>query len=193
MKPITKIIFGLGNPGPKYKNNRHNIGQMVVDELGKAGEARFKRNLFLAAHVLNIKVRNEGVLLVKPNTFMNNSGVCVKKALNKHKVKQDNVLIVYDDIDLPLGAIRMKKQGSFGGHRGLASIIERLGGDRITRLKIGVGRPDAGEDVAEYVLSDFSRAEESMRNEVLSRAVEACIDWASYGADYVMKEYNKNM
>lgn len=185
-----KIIFGLGNPGLKYKYNRHNVGYMVVDELGKSKKLHFKRSFKLNALMGEMQVGEDKVFLVKPRTFMNNSGGCVQRVLNNYRVTMNNVLIVYDDVDLPLGKIRFKKKGSSAGHRGLSSVIESLGDDGINRLRLGIGRLKE-KNLCDYVLSDFSCDEKVILDETISLAISACLDWVNFGNEYVMRNYNK--
>ena len=177
-----KLIFGLGNPGLKYKNNRHNIGYIIVEEAAKKNKRSFKKSIFLGAWLLtgNVKVQGQGTQLVKPAGFMNNSGLCVKRVCKKYKSSFSDILVVYDDVDLPLGVVRFKKSGSSGGHRGMESIIQQLGTEEINRLKIGIGRNDH-LDTADYVLSDFSASEKEVLVKVIEKAVLTCIDWVAGG------------
>ena len=171
-----KIIFGLGNYGQKYKNNRHNIGWMVVDSLVNAQELNFKRSFKFTAFVTKAKIDDQDVLLVKPRTFMNNSGLCAKKLFKYYKLPPEEILVVYDDVDLRPGKIRFKKEGSSGGHRGMASVIEALGTENINRLRVGIGR-DSRLDTSDYVLADFSRQEKEVLPEIITEAVSVCRDW----------------
>ena len=168
-----KIIFGLGNPGPKYVNNRHNIGQRVLDELGKITDSSFKNK----------------VKLEKSKGFMNNSGISVEKALRRHGVLLEDTLLVHDDVDLPLGKIRFRKSGSCGGHRGVASAEDILNTQDINRLKLGIGK-DVNMDTADYVLADFLPQEQEALAEIVARASSACVDWVESGMDFVMRKYN---
>ena len=121
-----KAIFGLGNPGSRYKNNRHNVGYMIVEELSRHIGTNFRRSIRLKAYLAKLKINNRDVILVKPSTFMNNSGICVKKICSSYHLAGDDCLVIYDDVDLPLGSIRLKKKGSSAGHRGMESIIDNL-------------------------------------------------------------------
>ena len=168
-----KVIFGLGNPGLKYKNNRHNIGYRVLGRIEEIKKSSFKKK----------------VILKKPIGFMNECGVSIRQTCRRYDVSLEDILIVYDDVDLPLGKIRFRKSGTCGGHRGMASAATTLDTQDIGRLKIGVGK-DITRDTADYVLSDFSPAEEKLLGEVIDKAGEACIDWVQYGMDFVMKKYN---
>jgi PTH1 family peptidyl-tRNA hydrolase len=185
-----KIIFGLGNPGQKYKNNRHNIGYMVVDELARSQATTFKRSFKSPADIAKKAKGNDDILIVKPRTFMNNSGSCVKKVLSVYKVDAQDCLIVYDEVDLPLGQVRFRKKGSCAGHRGMSSIISALGSEQINRLRVGIGGERSGE-LSDYVLSDFSSREKKVLQETINMAALACMDWLSQGADFVMKTYNQ--
>ncbi|MFH1504423.1 MAG: aminoacyl-tRNA hydrolase [Candidatus Omnitrophota bacterium] len=187
-----KVIFGLGNPGSQYKNNRHNIGYRVIDKLAQAWNLKFKRSFATRSFIAVKKAERKNVLLAKPRVFMNNSGLCVKSILKKYELLFMNILVVCDDIDLPLGSLRLREKGSSAGHRGMASIISLLGTEEVSRLRVGVGRPrlehrgrpcgdnqdrpDRGE-VSDYVLSDFSSEEETILKTVIDEAVAKCIDW----------------
>lgn len=185
-----KIIFGLGNPGQKYRNNRHNVGFMVVDSLAASQGVIFKKSFTAKANIAKGGESQNWIFLVKPRTFMNNSGLCVKKVLNKYKISRDNILIIYDDVDLPLGAIRFRPYGSCAGHRGMASIKNELGSEEISRLRIGIGGSN-NIKLSEYVLSDFLCSEKEVLTKVIQEAVSAIGDWRNKGIDFVMKKYNK--
>ena len=185
-----KIIFGLGNPGQKYKNNRHNIGYMVVEELATEVSAKFKRSLTLGGQIAKVKKGDQDIILVKPRTFMNNSGSSARRIAAKYKVRSQDVLIIYDEIDLALGEIRFRQKGSCAGHRGMSSIISALGTEQINRLRVGIGGSHR-QELSDYVLSDFSCREKETLQETINRATCACFDWISQGADFVMREYNR--
>jgi len=186
----VKIIFGLGNPGSKYKNNRHNVGFMVAESLAKSRGIVFKRSFKTEAYIAGKKDSEVWVFLVKPRTFMNNSGLCVKKVLAKYKVRRADTLIIYDDADLPLGRIRLRARGRSAGHRGMASIKNELGSEEISRLRVGVGNSKEIE-LANHVLSDFFSSEKETLKKVIQEAVSASWDWVDKGIDFVMKKYNK--
>ncbi|MCM8819347.1 MAG: aminoacyl-tRNA hydrolase [Candidatus Omnitrophica bacterium] len=186
-----KIIFGLGNPGIKYKNNRHNLGYMVVEKcVERYKNLKFSNSNKFLAYIAKVILDNNEIFFVKPKTFMNNSGYCVKKIVTHYSVKLSDILVVYDDIDLPFGKIRFREKGSCGGHRGLLSILELLGTDNINRLRIGIGRPQAKGEVVNYVLSDFTFEEKRLLQPIIDKAVIICFDWVSFGAKYVMANYN---
>ncbi len=130
------------------------------------------------------------LVLVKPQTYMNLSGEAVRPLLDYFKIPLERVIVVYDEMDLPLGALRFRLEGSAGGHRGLASIIQHLGTDRVARLRIGIGRPPEGMEVSDYVLSGFSGVDKKVFEESILKAAEACIAFVDKGADYTMNHYN---
>ncbi|OQX71444.1 MAG: aminoacyl-tRNA hydrolase [Candidatus Cloacimonas sp. 4484_275] len=154
-----KLIVGLGNPGKRYRKNRHNIGFMILDNYAANHELKFKRRL-----KYNF-VWVDDTLLVKPRTFMNNSGNAVLSVLSKYRC--EDILVIVDDINLPLGEMRLRRNGSSGGHNGLKSIAAVLGTDNFKRFRIGVGAPEK-EILAEYVLSDFSGKEQKILREILN-------------------------
>ncbi len=185
-----KIILGLGNPGQKYKNNRHNIGYMVVEEIAKSQDIAFKRSFKLPAYTAKKIKEKEEIILVKPRTFMNNSGLCAKKIILQYKAHIRDLLIVYDEVDLPLGQIRFREKGSCAGHRGMSSVINALDSEQISRIRVGIGGERSGE-LSDYVLSDFASREKQVLEETVKMAALACMDWISQGADFVMKTYNR--
>jgi PTH1 family peptidyl-tRNA hydrolase len=185
----VKVIVGLGNPGLKYKNNRHNAGFMVLDEIAKHEKVLFKKSFLWNCYFVKITAGQEVMLLIKPLTYMNNSGRCVKKIFSKYVLEAKDLLIVYDDADLPLGALRLKTCGSSGGHQGLASIITQLNSQDFPRLKLGIDK-NTGADLADYVLSDFSAQEKETISESIAKAASACVDWVKRGNEYVMQNYN---
>ncbi|MBC1525193.1 aminoacyl-tRNA hydrolase [Listeria booriae] len=153
-----KMIVGLGNPGKKYERTRHNVGFMVVDELSFRHQTPWKKSKFNGM-ISNIVVNGEKVLLVKPLTFMNLSGECVRPLMDYYDIPVEDVLIVYDDLDLPTGKIRLRQKGGAGGHNGMKSLIQHLKTQEFNRIRVGVDRPANG-DVINYVLGDFPKAEQ---------------------------------
>lgn len=185
-----RIIFGLGNPGIKYRGTRHNIGYRVIEELARSESCNFKLSLKFNADVAIFKIEKEKIILVKPGSYMNNSGVCLVNLLNFYKTDIQHCLVVYDDADLALGVLRFREKGSAGGHKGMESIIEYAETDKINRLRVGIGRSQQKIDLADYVLSEFFPEEKEVLNESILRAVSACIDWLRFGNGYVMEKYN---
>ena len=185
-----KLIFGLGNPGQQYKNNRHNVGYQVLESLVSEKGLEFKRSFRTSSYIAKKKNAEEWIFFVKPRTFMNNSGLCVKKVLNKYKVDFLDVLIIYDDTDLSLGRIRFRTGGSCAGHRGMASIKSALENEEINRLRVGIGSSQ-GQELSDYVLSDFSKEEREILDSTISEAASASWDWVNEGIDFSMQKYNR--
>ncbi len=186
-----KLVCGLGNPGPRYAWTRHNAGYLVVERLASllGGKWRNYKDLALTARV---EVGGTPVLLVKPLTFMNLSGTAVAPLLSASGLDLDELLVVADDLDLPLGVIRLRPKGSAGGHRGLASVISSLGSSNFPRLRLGIGRPPAGCDVVSYVLSPFAPEERPIFEKVLDRAAAAVQSWVAEGIAAAMNKFNRN-
>lgn len=187
-----KIIVGLGNPGPRYALNRHNLGFIVVDALGEELGVKVSRRSCQAL-TGTATFGGERVLLAKPQTFMNRSGNSVAELLNYMKADPSDLVVVHDDLDLPLGGIKVRKSGGDGGHNGIASIIASLGTGSFVRVKLGVGRPPAWQDPADYVLSGFLPEEEDTAQETAARAVDAVLTIIQGGADKAMNQFNKKL
>lgn len=168
-----KMIAGLGNPGRKYENTKHNVGFMTVDRLAKAHGATFKRNAF-EAEVADFFVNGEKILLVKPQTFMNESGRAIGPLMTYFGVEMAELVVVHDDLDMNLGKLRLRQKGSAGGHNGLKSIISHLGTQEFDRVKIGIGRPAPKMTVVNHVLSPFSKEDAPLLEDSLQRGVAAC-------------------
>jgi PTH1 family peptidyl-tRNA hydrolase len=166
------LVVGLGNPGPKYADTRHNVGFMVVERLAARGGARFKAHRGNAADVAEARIAGTRVVLVKPRSYMNLSGGPVASVVRYYRVPVDRLVVVHDDIDLAFGAIRVKRGGGEGGHNGLRSISQSLNTKDYLRVRFGIGRPPGRQDPADFVLRRFSAAE---RAEV-DLAVELCAD-----------------
>ncbi len=167
-----KIIVGLGNPGIPYRMTRHNVGFQVVDRLAKISHISIRTKRFKSLYGKGW-IDSQEAVLVKPMTFMNRSGEAVKKASDFFHLGMDDLVIVHDDLDLPFGRLRFKQRGRDGGHQGVRSIIESMGGNDFLRLKVGIGRPPVEMDPAEYVLEAFDRIEQSQLDGLLSQAAEA--------------------
>jgi PTH1 family peptidyl-tRNA hydrolase len=154
---LAQVVVGLGNPGPEYRDTRHNAGQRVVDALARTLHRPWSREGKSA--VARGQWRGEPVYLVKPSTFMNVSGSVVAGVLHRLGVRPSELILVYDDLDLPLGTVRVRLRGSHGGHNGVRSVIEALGTSDIRRVKVGIGRPDGKSEVPDHVLSPFEAEE----------------------------------
>lgn len=182
-----KLIVGLGNPGPKYAGTRHNVGFDVVDYLAAGPGCTPFREKF-EAFVSEMKDGDETVLLVKPLTFMNLSGRAVRAILDFYKVPVENLLVVCDDFNLPLGKLRVRTKGSHGGQNGLRNIQEQLGTDAYTRLRIGVGAP--AFDAVDHVLSKFKPGERAAVEDAVANAAQAALTWLRQGAEAAMNKFN---
>lgn len=183
-----KVIVGLGNPGAKYAGTRHNVGFEVVDYLAAAPGCTPFREKF-EAFIAEMKEVDETVLLVKPLTFMNLSGRSVRAVLDFYKLPLEQVLVVCDDFNLPLGKLRIRIKGSHGGQNGLRNIQEQLGTDEYTRLRIGVGQPDGG-DAVDHVLSKFKPGERKAVEDAIAQAAQAALTWIRQGAEAAMNRFN---
>ena len=183
------LIVGLGNVGGEYEGTRHNCGFMVVDALAKSAGATWT----LERHAYRTEIRHKGrtLVLIKPTTYMNLSGKAVAYWLQQEKVPLENLLVVVDDLALPVGVIRMKKQGSHGGHNGLADIEAALHSTNYCRLRIGIGSDFGRGHQIDYVLSCFSTEEHALLDPQIERAGEAVKAFVTVGADRAMTEYNK--
>ncbi|MDP4125427.1 MAG: aminoacyl-tRNA hydrolase [Bacillota bacterium] len=184
-----KVIVGLGNPGPQYLETRHNMGFLLVDLLAELHGLQFRTKF----QGLWAEGNEEGerILLLKPQTFMNLSGRSVSELCRFYKVQGEDLLIVHDDMDLTLGKIRLRNQGSAGGHNGIRSILAELGSEKFWRLKLGVGRPPKEWDPARFVLSPFEESELTLLDEVLGRAVKAVQLWIKGETERAMNLYHR--
>jgi PTH1 family peptidyl-tRNA hydrolase len=183
------LIAGLGNPGRNFEHNRHNVGFMLLNRIAVRLGENFSR-VESKALVAKSSYLGERVILMKPQSFMNNSGAPISSLVRFYRVSLDNLLIVYDDVDLPLGTIRLRPSGGSAGQKGMQSIIERLGTEEIPRLRIGTGRPPGRMEAADYVLQDFPANEMDLLAETLDRAVEAVLTFMQYGVEPAMNAYN---
>ncbi len=183
-----KLIVGLGNPGPEYSDTRHNIGFLVVDELASRHGVSLRSQAKWKARTARIADVGDGVMLVKPTTFMNLSGWAVREIAGFYRLPPDDLLIVVDDADLPVGRLRLRPGGSAGGHNGLKSIIEELGADAFPRLRIGVGRQPG--ELRNHVLGRFSADEELRIEAAVKRAADAAELFAREGILAAMNAFN---
>ncbi len=185
--PVAWLVVGLGNPGEKYEETRHNVGFMVADELGKRGSFSIQKVKY---HALT-SIGGQGALVMKPTTYMNLSGEAVGEAARFYKIPPDHVLVISDDVDLPLGKLRIRTNGSAGGHNGLKSIIQHLGSDQFPRLKVGVGgKPHPDYDMADWVLSKFQGEDKKLIDETVKRAAEAVECLLKDGPQKAMNRFN---
>ncbi|MCM8765538.1 MAG: aminoacyl-tRNA hydrolase [Candidatus Omnitrophica bacterium] len=182
-----KLIMGLGNPGESYKFTPHNLGFLVVDSLAKDFRVHFKKKAKFSWG--EFKLKQEKVFLLKPLTFMNLSGIALLDFLQNKRLENEDILIICDDVNLPLGKIRLKRKGSDGGHLGLRSVIRELGTENFPRLRIGVGKERIA-DLTDYVLERFSSEDEKRVFQVIETAVEAVLSFLKEGLDKAMSRFN---
>lgn len=186
------LIIGLGNPGREYRNTRHNAGFMVIEALCEAFNIRLAR-LQSKALVGTGLWEGKKIILAKPQTFMNLSGQAVSGLIRFYKIPVEQMLVIHDDLDLPVGTLRMRPGGSSPGQKGITSIIEKLGTQEFPRMRIGIGRPPGQMDPADYVLEDFWGSEKELLPHLLSRAVEAVKDFVQYGLEHAMNGFNGSL
>lgn len=184
-----KCIIGLGNPGKKYAQTRHNIGFMVIDELLERFTANMNKNKFKCDYTID-SFRQEKVMFIKPQTFMNLSGEGVKPLLEYYQIDTSDILVVYDDLDLPTGKIRLREKGGHGGHNGIRSLIDYLGTKEFKRLRIGIGRPTNATPIVNYVLQPFAKNEMKDVNDSIIQSAEASEMWLHTPFHEVMNKYN---
>ena len=185
------LIVGLGNPGKKYSGNRHNIGFMAIDRLASRWSVSLDR-VEQQAVVAKTIVDGKSVILAKPKTFMNSSGDAAGPLANYYKIPAANVMVVYDEIDIAFGMMRIRPKGGAAGHNGMRSIIQHLGNE-FPRIRLGVGRPDGKMPVHAYVLQDFHKDEKDVVDIMLSESADAVETWLSSGIDLAMSRYNKTI
>lgn len=184
-----KIIVGLGNPGKKYSNTRHNVGFRVIETL--AGRYRIEREISKFDGIIaQFRINNDKVLLVKPLTYMNLSGRTVQPLVRFYKIELSDLMIVYDDMDLTPGIIRIRPGGGTGGHKGLASITAHLNSNEFPRMRIGIGRPP--DEAIEWVLGSFSPEEAKLMQEIQAKAADALEAWVRDGLDKAMNKFNQS-
>lgn len=188
-KDFPIMIVGLGNPGPTYRHTRHNVGFLAIDKLSDALNIHVKRLKFKAM-LGEGRFGESKVVLVKPMTFMNESGRAVAPLVHFYKLPLSNLLVIHDDLDLPFGTLRLRPSGGTSGQRGMASIITLLGTQEFPRMRLGIGRPPGQMDPVEYVLKDFLPSEQDLLNIVLQTAVEACQTFITEGLTKTMNKYN---
>jgi PTH1 family peptidyl-tRNA hydrolase len=185
----TYLIIGLGNPGREYKDTRHNIGFMLIDHIAVRLNARGMK-LQSKAIVISALYEERKIILAKPQTFMNLSGQSVQGLLHFYKIPFENLLVAHDDLDIPLGTIRIRPTGGPGGQRGMASTIEQLGTKDFPRLRLGIGRPPGRMDAKDYVLQDFSKDDMKLLPEILEHGVDAALTFVTHGLNKAMNQFN---
>lgn len=184
-----KIIVGLGNPGNEYSETRHNVGFMAIDELARRfGISSWKKR----SQALVAEYRGkEPIVLVKPQTFMNLSGVSVGELARWYKVSVEDIVVIFDDMDLPIGRLRLRMKGGSGGHKGIESLLTHLPKDNFARIRIGIDRPQTGWQVVDHVLSSFRPEEKPFLQEAILKAADATESIVEQGLDKAMNIFNK--
>lgn len=187
-----KLVVGLGNPGVKYENTRHNVGFKVIDELSKSVSVSWREKF--RAMIGESRVGDEKILLCKPLTFMNASGESVAEICRYYSSlnAQSDIVIVYDDMDFPPGQLKLRQKGSAGGHNGIKSLIHYLGTDEFSRVRVGIGRPRTGQDVVSYVLGTFGKEEQALVSESIVKAAEAIRFSLENSFDLAMNRFNES-
>ena len=186
-----KLIAGLGNPGKEYAETRHNSGFMAIDRLASKAGASISTQKWNALTAVT-RIEGQPVLLMKPLTYMNESGSAVSQAVSYYKIDPSDILIIHDDMDLPVGSVRIRKKGSAGGQKGMKSIISALGTDELARIRIGVGHSRRGDHdvVPDWVLSPVAKADREVFETALNASADAAYAWVSEPMDIVMSKYN---
>lgn len=185
-----KLVVGLGNPGKKYQPTRHNLGFLVVDRIAARRAITLRRKIHES---LTGEWAEDGekIVLAKPQTYMNRSGFAVRALLQEFHGTPDDLVVVYDDLDLPFGRIRIRAKGSAGGHRGMASIMENLPGATFARVRVGIGRPPEGVDPTDYVLQPFDAEQMEKLDDLVGKASEAVLALLLEGIETAMMEFNR--
>ena len=184
-----KIIAGLGNPGAEYAQTKHNVGFMLVDALAERLNAPAWKEDFFSA-ITEVRIGGEKVFLVKPLTYMNNSGEALGPMLSYYKVDADDLVVVHDDMDIPAGTVRIRKKGGSGGHNGIKSILTHVGSEDFARVRIGIGRPPAGWTVINHVLAPFSSEDAPKIRAAIDYLLPAVECIVTDGVDLAMNKYN---
>jgi len=185
-----KLIVGLGNPGKQYEDTRHNIGFKVIDELSNKWNIPLNESKFKGLFGKGI-VNGQKVILLKPMTYMNLSGESVVPLMDYFDINEEDLIVIYDELDLPVGKIRLRYKGSAGGHNGLKSIISHLGTQEFNRIRIGIGRPQNATPIVNYVLGNFSKEEAPIIQEMVLKSADACQMWLEKPFIDVMNIYNQ--
>ncbi len=187
---VNWLVVFLGNPGAKYNGTRHNVGFMTADVLAKEKNVSVNK-LKYKALIANCEIAGQGVMLMKPQTYMNLSGEAALQAAQFYKIAPSNIIVVTDDVSMPVGKLRIRVKGSAGGHNGLKSLISCLGTDEFPRIKIGVGSPPHPDyDMADWVLGSFKNKDAEDIELSIRRAAEAVVAYIDNGADYAMGKFN---
>jgi PTH1 family peptidyl-tRNA hydrolase len=186
-----KVIVGLGNPGTQYRQTRHNVGFEVVGRLARRLQAPLPKVKF-EGEISEVAIGDEKVLLLTPLTYMNASGASVLAVRDFYKLSPEHILVICDDLALPLGKLRLRAKGSSGGQKGLEDILRRLGTEEVPRLRVGIGPLPPGRDAAQFVLARFTREEQPVIDAALDRAADAAVVWVEQGIVAAMNQFNSS-
>jgi PTH1 family peptidyl-tRNA hydrolase len=189
---MTWLVAGLGNPGARYEDNRHNLGYQVVETLAERAGERFKKARFLPADVAELKHGGERILLAKAHAFMNETGPAFASLVKKHRVDPGHLIVVHDEIDLPFGALRVKFGGSPAGHNGVRSVAGALRTPDFFRVRLGVGRPPGRKDAADWVLEDFGKRERADVAILVDDGADAALSLVADGLDATQDRFNRS-
>lgn len=185
-----KLVVGLGNPGIKYAMTRHNVGFFVIDRLSEQWQTSGKIHHKWQAEIAEFRTPREKVVLLKPQTYMNRSGEAVRSVTDYFNIDLDDVVVIYDDLDLPPGKIRLRLKGSAGGHNGMRSIIQHVGSEQFKRIRVGIGRPVPPLSVTDYVLAPFAKGEAADVADAVDRAAASVNCWTESSFLEAMNQYN---
>lgn len=185
------LIVGLGNPGTKYSKTRHNVGFMVIEKLSGRWDIHVDKNKFEGL-LGSGQIKGEPVMLLEPQTYMNRSGLSVRAAMDFYKLGPQDLLVILDDLALPVGQIRIRNQGSAGGHNGLADILRHAGTEQVGRVRVGIGAAPPRMDAADYVLGEFRSDEKSVMGETIDQAADAVEMILSQGISRAMDQFNRS-
>ena len=183
------LIVGLGNPDTEYDNTRHNMGFNAINGISKKYNIKLKKNKFQGLFEIG-EIEGQKVIIVKPQTYMNLSGNCVKEIVDFYKIEKENIIIIYDDMDIEPGKIKIRKKGSSGGHNGIKSIIQMLGTDQFSRIRIGIGKPEHKGDEINYVIGPIHNEEKKLLMQGVEKAEKALIEILKNGIDIAMNKFN---
>lgn len=187
----TYLIVGLGNIGPKYAHTRHNAGFDVMERIERKLGVRLRKKLFFPGEIAETTDGEKKIVLCRPTTFMNKSGECVRQLLRKYQCPPERMIVIYDDIDLPPGKVRIRKDGGAGTHNGMRSIVECIGKTGFPRIRVGTGDRPAGEDLVKWVLGRYTPEEKVVMDAAFDRAAESALCWVKDGIDAAMNAGNR--
>ncbi|RHM60853.1 MULTISPECIES: aminoacyl-tRNA hydrolase [Coprobacillaceae] len=183
-----KLIIGLGNPGNQYQGTRHNVGFMVLDQLANKWNVNINQDKFKGLYV-KTNYQGEAVILLKPQTYMNLSGESVRQVMDFYKIEREDIIVIYDDLDMPVGKLRLREKGSAGGHNGIKSIISHVGGQDFKRIRVGIERSKV-IPVVDYVLGKFTKEQKPFIDQGIHQAVEAIEDCLEHDFHHAMNQFN---